>query len=106
VGTDEGLARFDGTDWVVYTEADGLPANIVNSVAFALNGEVWIGAFDGVHWPYHGGVGRFDGETWRSYTTANSPLPHNQVQSVAVDAKGRVWIATQSEGAAIFTPPA
>ncbi len=104
VGTTEGLARFDGTTWTVYTEADGLPANVINAIAFAPNGHVWIGAFDADHYPYHGGVGDFDGVTWTSYTTQNSPLPHNQVEDVTVGADGRVWIATASEGAAIFTP--
>jgi ligand-binding sensor domain-containing protein len=98
------LARFDGTDWTVYTETDGLPANVVKSIAFAPNGDVWVGAFDGTNPPYHGGVGRFDGSKWNAYTTANSPLPHNQVEGITVGADGRVWIATASEGAAIFTP--
>ena len=105
VGTEAGLARFDGgTDWTVYTEADGLPANVVDPIAIAPNGDVWIGAFDGQTFPYHGGVGHFDGETWTSYTTANSPLPHNEVEAIAVGADGRVWVGTASEGVAIITP--
>ena len=104
VGTDAGLARFDGTNWEIYTEADGLPADVINSIAIAPNGHVWIGAFDGQTWPYHGGVGVFDGTTWKAYTTANSPLRHNQVEAITVGADGRVWIGTASEGAAIFTP--
>jgi ligand-binding sensor domain-containing protein len=104
VGTEEGLARFDGSEWTVYTEADGLPATVVKSIAFAPGGDVWVGAFDGIHWPYHGGVGHFDGTTWTAYTTANSPLPHNEVEAITVAPDGRVWIGTASEGAAIFTP--
>jgi ligand-binding sensor domain-containing protein len=103
-GTAEGLARFDGTNWTVYTEADGLPANVINGIAIAPNGHVWIGAFDGTNWPYHGGVGDFNGVSWTSYTAENSPLPHEQVEDITVDATGRVWIATASEGAAIFSP--
>lgn len=77
---------------------------MINSIAIAPNGHVWIGTFDGEHFPYHGGVRDFDGTRWTSYTTANSPLRHNQVEAVAVDARGRVWIGTPSEEAAIFTP--
>jgi ligand-binding sensor domain-containing protein len=105
-GTTEGLARFDGTTWTVFTEANGLPANVINGIAIAPNGHVWIGAFDGNNWPYHGGVGDFDGTTWTSYTAENSQLPHEQVEDITVDATGRVWMATASEGTAIFTPPA
>jgi ligand-binding sensor domain-containing protein len=104
VGTDAGIARFDGTKWTVYTEADGIPADYITSVSIAPNGHVWIGAWEGDHYPYHGGVGDFDGAAWTAYTRENSPLPHNQVESVAVDALGRVWIGTASEGMALLTP--
>ena len=77
---------------------------MINSIAIAPNGHIWIGAFDGQTWPYHGGVGVFDGTTWKAYTTANSPLRHNQVEAITVGSDGRVWIGTASEGAAILTP--
>ena len=77
---------------------------MINSIAIAPDGKIWIGAFDGQTWPYHGGVGVFDGSTWKAYTTVNSPLPHNQVEAITVGADGRVWIGTASEGAAILTP--
>jgi ligand-binding sensor domain-containing protein len=104
VGADSGIARFDGTTATVYTDAQGLPANYVNTIDLAPNGHVWAGMFDGP--PYRGGVAEFDGSTWTAYTTANSPLPHNQVQTLDVGADGRVWIGTASEGVAIFTPKA
>lgn len=105
VGTDSGLARFDGSTWTVFTEANsGLPADFVSAVAFAPNGHVWVGAFDGSTWPYHGGVADFDGTNWTAYTAENSPLPHNQVEAVAVEDDGTVWIGTASDGAATIDP--
>src|SRR6185369_16433313 len=47
-----------------------------------------------------GGVASFDGATWSTYTTANSPLPHNQISSLAADASGNVWVGTASMGLA------
>ena len=55
---------------------------------------------DGQTFPYLGGVASFDGATWSTYTTANSPLPHNQISSLAADASGNVWVGTASMGLA------
>jgi ligand-binding sensor domain-containing protein len=106
VGTDKGLARLDrNSRWRVYTEADsGLPADVITALAVAPDGHLWVGAFDGQHFPYHGGVADFDGTTWNTYTTANSPLPHEQVEALAIDAQGRVWVAGASQGVALITP--
>jgi ligand-binding sensor domain-containing protein len=106
VGTDKGLALFDRNHtWTVYTEANsGVPADVITALAVAPNGHLWVGAFDGQHFPYHGGVAEFDGSRWNTYTTDNSPLPHNQVEAVAVDAQGRVWVAGASQGVALIRP--
>jgi len=103
VGTDKGLARFDGSTWTVYTEANsGVAANVISAIAMASDGDVWVGAFDGTNWPYHGGLAVYDGAGWSTYTSANSPLPHEQVSAVAVTPAGDVWVTTQSEGVAFI----
>ena len=59
-------------------------------------GIFWVGTWQGEHAPYEGGVGHFDGDSWTSYTRENSPLPHNQVQSITVGltaASGSAWPA-------------
>jgi ligand-binding sensor domain-containing protein len=106
VGTDKGLAHFDGdSTWTVYTEANsGVPADVITALAVAPNGHLWVGAFDGQHFPYHGGVADFDGTTWKTYTTTNSPLLHEQVEALAIDGRGRVWVAAASQGVALITP--
>jgi hypothetical protein len=45
-----------------------------------------------------GGVSLFDGSTWTTYTTANSPLSHFQVESVAFDRDGNLWVGPLSTG--------
>src|SRR5205814_4363603 len=46
-GTDNGVARFDGTAWSGLDNRDGLPGNAVYSVQQALDGAMWFGT-DGV----------------------------------------------------------
>lgn len=41
----------------------------------------------------------------QNFTTANSTLKQNDVTDVAVDCKGRVWLATRDSGVMIFTNP-
>jgi hypothetical protein len=42
VGTDAGLARFDGVGWTVFRVADGLPSDHVQDVATGQDGTVWV----------------------------------------------------------------
>lgn len=41
----------------------------------------------------------------QNFTTANSTLKQNDVTDVAIDCKGRAWIATRDSGVMIFTNP-
>jgi ligand-binding sensor domain-containing protein len=98
VASDNGALRYDGTSWSVYTRAAGdLPADTVFDISIrASDGLVAIASntFD----DNSGGVSLFDGTTWTTYTTANSPLSHFQVQSVAFDNDGNVWVGPESTG--------
>ena len=99
VASDFGALRNDGTSWIVYTTAaDGLPADHVFDISVrSSDGLVAIAAntFDGGNF---GGVSVFDGSAWTTYTTANSPLSHFQVVSVAFDRSGDLWVAPLSTG--------
>jgi ligand-binding sensor domain-containing protein len=41
-----------------------------------------------------GGVVRFDGVNWTVYNQENSGLPNDDVQDIAIDSQGKIWIAT------------
>ncbi|MBF0309388.1 MAG: regulator [Magnetococcales bacterium] len=121
-GTEGGISRFDGQQWLSWTHADGLGAenveslpvstntglgtrnrhdlgvlsggmstynpNYVFSLALEGNGAVWAGTWGG-------GVSRFDGKEWRSYSRKEG-LPGSIVYSLTHDQGGRLWAGTSN----------
>jgi len=43
-------------------------------------------------------TGIYAQETWESYTTTNSSIPFNKINSLEVDNTGKVWVATDNSG--------
>jgi ligand-binding sensor domain-containing protein len=96
IGTDNGLARFNGSDWIVYTSDNSpIPRNDITCVAIDENGIKWIGVF-------MGGLVKFDGSSWTIYNTGNSGLPTDDFRSIAIDTQGNKWIGTNGGGLAKF----
>ena len=62
----------------------------ISSVVEDRDGVLWCGGKD-----YPFGVARFDGVTWKTYTTADG-LPSASINSLATDKTGAVWAATNS----------
>lgn len=95
VGTEDGAARYDGTNWTVYRTEDGLPQNVVTSIAVdPTDGSMWFGTFGGIaHWRN----GKFE-----SYSTKNSGLINDVVYGVSVNSP-YVWVAT-TDGISRFQP--
>ncbi|MFN8323370.1 MAG: two-component regulator propeller domain-containing protein [Chitinophagales bacterium] len=88
VGTDEGLAMYDGTNWTITdTSNSNIPGNQIRSIAFDSLNHLWVGTLQ-----Y--GLGIYDGTNWIKYTTANSILPDDQVRSIAFDSSNTAWIGT------------
>jgi signal transduction histidine kinase/ligand-binding sensor domain-containing protein len=77
-----------------YSEADGLPADQVESLFQDSRGFLWIGT--------GAGLARFDGSLFVRYSTADG-LPHPNANDVAEDARGTIWVAT-SNGVARMRP--
>ena len=83
LGTDEGLARWDGYEFTVFDKAGGsLPANSIEALAAAPDGSLWIGTSDG--------LARMRGGSFRTYTTADG-LADNRVSKLFIDRSGVVW---------------
>ena len=90
VGTQEGLARFDGVHFTAYDAVSGhLPASAVTSLLRSRDGALWVGMREGVaRWE----GGRFE--------TQQGATEGRYVFALAEDDQGRVWAATR-DGAVV-----
>ena len=87
VGTQDGLARFDGLNFTVF-DKENSPAFKSNDIRFLQEdgqGRLWISTSYGL-------VCRHDGQ-FKSFTTSEG-LPDNSVGPVIEDSNGQVWIGT------------
>ncbi|MGH7595729.1 MAG: two-component regulator propeller domain-containing protein [bacterium] len=100
-GTQDGLSRFDGYNFVVYrhsqTDSNSLPDNWIRCLyedRFK-PGVLWIGT--------QNGLSRFDYVSNRFTTFKHDPqdgnsLSHNYVKAICQDRAGRLWIGTEGGG--------
>jgi ligand-binding sensor domain-containing protein len=72
---------------------DTVNSQIPRSWIYTINtddsGRVWAGS-------YGGGLGIFNGNTWKVFTTDNSDLPSNKIFKIAFNHKNVAWIGTDS----------
>ncbi len=84
LGTDEGLAQFDGYDFVTFTKSNGdLPSNSVTALAADTDGSLWIGT--------SGGLAHYKDNRFQTYTTAQG-LPDNNITMLYSDHADTLWI--------------
>jgi len=86
IGTENGVSRFDGTNFVNFTQSKGrLAANTVLCVYRDSQGSHWFGT--------QRGVTRYDGTLWTSFDVRDG-LVGNEVHGIAEDGAGCFWFAT------------
>ena len=92
-GTEDGLNRFDGYDFRVFRHRVDDPLSLSYSEVKCLvedrEGRLWVGTRGE-------GLAVWDGETWQSYRTGNSDIPHNTVTALAEVEPGVLWVGTAS----------
>ncbi|CAN5326198.1 hypothetical protein BH09BAC5_BH09BAC5_00780 [soil metagenome] len=93
-GCAKGLFEINGTN-IINHPTPFSPTASATCVAMDSHNYKWVGV-------YTGGVGRFNGSNWITYTTSNSPLPDDKVWSIAVDQNDVVWIGMETGGLASF----
>jgi signal transduction histidine kinase/ligand-binding sensor domain-containing protein len=86
LGTDEGLAQFDGYDFIVFNKENGsLPSNSVAALWAAADGSLWIGTV--------GGLTRYRDRKFTTFTTKDG-LADNFISSITEDRSGALWVAS------------
>lgn len=86
----DAISRLDTAtgQWTTFTAAaadlgpGGIGSLIVDSA-----GRVWAGSLGG-------GLGRWDGASWRGFRTSNSGIPNDTVQEIFESEPGHLWIGT------------
>ncbi len=88
VGTDDGVARFDGVRFVSFGLPEGLPNGPVRTLFGDSHGTLWIGSV---------GEGLICWQAGHSTTfTMADGLPSDSISALAEDDEGRLWIGTDA----------
>lgn len=85
IGAKQGVAKYDGKSWQLFTGKEGLPYNNFTCAAAGPKGEVWFGTKKGAI--------RME-DDYFYYRFSRRWLPADHVNDIAVDSKGTAWIAT------------
>src|SRR6266850_452539 len=93
IGTDDGLARFDGLRFSAFGVSEGIKGGPVTALLQDHRGALWIGTAGG-------GVSCWHDDRFTTLTKRDG-LPANSITALAEDYTGRVWIGTDA-GLAIW----
>ncbi|MEW6731898.1 MAG: two-component regulator propeller domain-containing protein [Acidobacteriota bacterium] len=84
-GSDGGVCRYDGLNYITYSVRQGLVDASVRGIFEDQQGNIWINT--------KGGVSRFDGQSFINYTTTDG-LASNETRCGLSTRDGTIWIGT------------
>jgi len=86
IGTIHGLGLYQNGTWTNYTLADGLLDDLVKKIVVK-SGQIWFCSYEGISCLENG--------SFRHFTTDDG-LIHKNANSIAIDSRGVIWVATIS----------
>ncbi len=91
IGTEEGIARFDGATFTVHDRRNtpGLPHNLIYSLLGGRDGSLWVGTAAGLARFVEGSAHPFG---------AREKVPEKSIRSLLEDRDGAVWAGTWGGG--------
>lgn len=91
VGASYGLWLYDNDSFIDYTASLASNAHYVKALAYNANYGLWVGTL-------FGGLYNFYGNNWNLHTTANTSLPSNEIEALAV-VNNLLWVGTAEDAA-------
>ena len=92
--SNNGVLRYNGTQWDVYTTENGLYRNATTYLSVSPSGDVWVAygdplCIDCISYDY--GVSHFNGDTWETYNSENVLLS-DIVDDIVISQDNTVYI--------------
>ncbi len=103
MGTDNGVAKINGNEFIIYTIEDGLTDNTIFEIFEDINGKIWFTGFSGL-------LSVYDSNTIKPYIHNDvlKQLPTNQTifekNTIYVDGDGQVSFLGKSAGLKVISP--
>ena len=94
VGTNTGLAKFNGKEFLIYTSQDGLIGDNIQSICEGKNGEMWIAS-------YNAGISKLIGEKIQIFDN-KSGLVSNAIKKLFYSKKHDILFIGTEDGLTIF----
>lgn len=89
LNTSEGIARYERSNWTLFTKENGLPNGLAQTMLYDDQGSLW---FDGGKAGLQRWLGYNDWESW----TTDDGLREGTLWAVLRDQQGDVWLGTES----------
>jgi serine phosphatase RsbU (regulator of sigma subunit)/ligand-binding sensor domain-containing protein len=100
IGTEDGLNRYDGYEFRIFTfdptDSNSIANNVIRSLAAGDSGNLWIGTS-------FGGLNKYDAKTGKFISFRHDPndplsISSDRVDDIYRDKDGNLWLATSGSG--------